>query len=461
VAPFLLGAGAFGLLYGPANRRAHPGRRPGAWAWLGRHSYSLYLTHQPFLALCVPHGTDGGAARVAAGLSAALGLTIASAVALEWCVGPGIARVRRIGARTLSVRLGAAAAVLGTLLISGEMAVRRLDPQEVWGWGERPSLEPHDTFGWRLRPLVVTRLRWQSYDYVVRANALGFPGPNRPEERAPGMLRVLVTGDAYSSAEGVDTERAWPRLLEPELRARTGGRVVEVLNFAITGYGPNQEAAVVREFAPRFRPDIIVVEMFVNDYDDALTSDDAFRDSIGFARPDPRGWFGVLALTDLRDLAKVSLLEPVYARLTGTPAKRGYHLASFPALERDRAELEEGRRIAAARLQQIAGVAKKLGARLVVLLVPAPVQICRPGDLAYWPRGVDLDDTTRFDAERPQRWTAGLAAHVGAEYHDLRDVLRGGLCPYQPRNMHWTAEGHRRVADAVASWLVPAPGGQP
>jgi hypothetical protein len=44
---------------------------------------------------------------------------------------------------------------------------------------------------------------------------------------------------------------------------------------------------------------------------------------------------------------------------------------------------------------------------------------------------------------------------VGAEYHDLRDVLRGGPCPYQPRNMHWTAEGHRRVADAVAAWLVP------
>ena len=94
----------------------------------------------------------------------------------------------------------------------------------------------------------------------------------------------------------------------------------------------------------------------------------------------------------------------------------------------------------------------------MVLSVPTPGEVCAPADLAYWPRGVDLADTTRFDASRPQRWTAELATAVGAEYHDLHEVLRGGACPYQPRNMHWTADGHRRVADAVAAWLAPAEG---
>jgi hypothetical protein len=213
---------------------------------------------------------------------------------------------------------------------------------------------------------------------------------------------------------------------------------------------------VVREFAPRFRPDVVVVQMFVNDFDDALTGNEAFRDSIGFARPDPRGWRGLLALLHLRDVAKVAVLQPLHARLTRTPAQRGYHLGSFPALELDRPELEEGRRIAAARLAEIAGVARVVGALLVVLFVPAPGQVCTPADLAYWPGGVDLADPARFDPGRPQRWTAALAAAVGAEYHDLRDVLRSGPCPYQPRNMHWTADGHRRVAGAVAAWLPGA-----
>ncbi len=450
VAPFLLGAGVFGLLYAPASAPDRAGRPADAWVWIGRHTYSLFLVHQPFVAMLVPHGTESGAGRIALGVAAALLLTVAAALGLEWIAGPAVARLRRIGLR----RVAAGGAALVLLLIGAELVVRRVAPREVWGWGERPSLEPDPLVGWHLRPATKTRLRWLDYDYVVRANALGFPGPNRPLERAPGMLRVLVTGDAFSSAEGVDTDRAWPRLLEPALRARTHGRVVEVLNFAITGYGPNQEAAVVREFAPRFRPDVVVLQSFVNDFDDALTSDEEFRDSIGFGRADPTGWRGVLGLAHLTDLVKVEGLQPLYALLTGTPAKRGYHLGNFPALERDRPELEQGRRITAARWGEVAAVAHVIGARLVVLSVPAPGQVCAPADLAYWPRGVDLGDTTRFDPERPQRWTAELAAATGAEYHDLRDVLRGGPCPYQPRNMHWTAAGHRRVAEAMAGWLV-------
>ena len=298
-------------------------------------------------------------------------LTVASAVALEWAVGPGVAGVRRLGWRRVTAALGA----LALILLAGELAVRRLDPREVWGWGERPSLVADEAFGWRLRPSTDTRLRWLGYDYVVHANALGFPGPEPADARAPGALRVLVTGDAFSSAEGVDTALAWPRLLESVLGSRAPG--AEVLDFAITGYGPNQEAAVVKAFAPRFRPDVVVVEMFVNDFDDALTTDQEFRESIGFGRPDPGTWTSVLALPHLRDLVKVEVIEPLYARLTGTPARRGYHLGNFPALEHDRPGLEEGRRIAAERLQEIADVVRGIGARLVVLMVPAPGQVLR------------------------------------------------------------------------------------
>jgi len=115
--------------------------------------------------------------------------------------------------------------------------VRRLDPQEVLGWGERPSLQPDPRYGYKLIPGQTTRLRWLSYDYVVQANELGFPGPLYPTERTPGTLRIIVTGDAYESAEGVDTGESWPRLLERRLRER--GVQAEVLNFSITGWlGP-------------------------------------------------------------------------------------------------------------------------------------------------------------------------------------------------------------------------------
>src|SRR5262249_27318007 len=144
--------------------------------------------------------------------------------------GPGIASVRRLRWRRVATGLGA----LALTLVAAELAVRRLDPREVWGWGERPSLVADAAFGWKLRPSSDTRLRWLGYDYVVHANALGSPGPEPAETRAPGTLRVLVTGDAFASAEGVDTALAWPRLLESALGRRGTG--AEVLNFAITGY---------------------------------------------------------------------------------------------------------------------------------------------------------------------------------------------------------------------------------
>src|SRR5262249_56164587 len=103
VAPFLLGAGAFGVAYATAARRARLG---GAWNWLGRHSYSLFLIHQPFIALCVPHGTTAGLGRIAAGVAVALVLTVLAAVALEWTVRPGLPGLPRGGWRRGAIGLG-------------------------------------------------------------------------------------------------------------------------------------------------------------------------------------------------------------------------------------------------------------------------------------------------------------------------------------------------------------------
>ena len=42
------------------------------------------------------------------------------------------------------------------------------------------------------------------------------------------------------------------------------------MNFAITGYGPNQYAEVARTFIPRYHPDIVIIGFFMNDFTDDL-----------------------------------------------------------------------------------------------------------------------------------------------------------------------------------------------
>jgi peptidoglycan/LPS O-acetylase OafA/YrhL len=257
VAIFLLGACLFVLLLAPFEsplmRRPAPMRMA---RWLSDHTYSIFLVHYTIIAALIPRGApvDG---RLALRTGLAIVASIAAALLLQFLTG----HARRLAAAFARQpparrwRLAGGAAAVWLLLIGGELWVRANDPREVNGWGERPSLEPHPAFGWRLIPNQTTRLRWLGYDYRVTANALGFPGPVYPAERAPGSLRIMTIGDAFTSAEGVDTQRAWPRLLEGALASRLRGRAVEVQNFGVTGYGPDQYAAVAEAFVPMLKPD--------------------------------------------------------------------------------------------------------------------------------------------------------------------------------------------------------------
>ncbi len=222
VAPFLHGAAVFVLLYGllaRAGRRL--ARVIAALSWFGAISYSLYLTHHPITAFLVERRSVPTLADIAFGVpvfAAAVVVALLLEKVVGWVQSAVIEQCRRKGARWVVISLIAAALVAVGLLLGAEAAVRHFNPTEANGWGERPSLEPHPVFGWRLIPESTTRLRWESYDYVLEANELGFPGPLYPEARTTNTIRIMTLGDAFTSAEGVDTQESWPRVLEDLLR---------------------------------------------------------------------------------------------------------------------------------------------------------------------------------------------------------------------------------------------------
>jgi len=459
VAPFVLGAAVFLILYRCVGSTRQPGgriARPGVW--VGRHSYSLFLCHQPVIAFLIPAGlaaADVPMMWVRSGI--AIVVTVLLALGVEAIADTIMAGVRQ-GFVVMARRVVYVAAIVASAylpMLGAEWAVRTLDPREVGGWGERPSLKPDPVFGWRLKPNQTTRLRWDGYDYTVHANALGFPGPEYSRQKPAGVYRVLVTGDAFTSAEGVDTDQAWPRLLERDL-ALAAHRHVEVLNFAITGYGPNQYAAVLAQFVPRYRPDLVLIGFFVNDFEDALITNKQFQADIGFDRPPPDSWRYWVSLAHLRSFLKRRLAAPVYELVTRRPAPHGYFYGQFGQLERDRPRLYgAGRAAAKQRLAEIAATAQAAGARLLLAVIPAPVQVCRPSELRYYPRNVDLHDGTRFDLDLPQRMTREIAGELGIAALDLRAPLRAATpCPYQPNNLHWTAAGHQVVAAYLSRYLM-------
>jgi hypothetical protein len=427
---------------------------------VGKHTYSLFLVHHPVILLIVSSGISFSLLTAGRILLAVI-LTLGLALLLESSVGFVTRAIKQLAKKIGIGRLLGVGGLLGitvmALLISTELAVRRFDPQEVLGWGERASLQPDPEFGWRLRPSRTTHLRWESYDYYVTANSLGFPGPEYSAIKEPDTLRIMVTGDAFSSAEGVDTDQAWPRLLEAKLAARLHGKRVEVMNFAITGYGPNQYEAVIQHFAPIYKPDLILLEVFVNDFQDALSNTQDVQHSIGFDQPEQDSLYGIIRMEQQRRWLQVNLQQPINEIISGQPRPKGFFLGNFKALERGHPEYEiDGKEILAQRLSQIQSVANQTDAKFVVFMVPAPVQICGESQLAYYPRGVDLSDSERYDTDLPQRMMGELTTSLSIPFYDLRGPLGeiSETCPYQSHNMHWTAYGHQVVADYLVGILL-------
>lgn len=91
----------------------------------------------------------------------------------------------------------------------------------------------------------------------LRANALGMADEERTPAKPRGAFRIAVLGDSYSTPWGVPREQGWVSRLQGSLRE--DGARVEVLDFAVPGYGPEEYAAVLERKALAFAPDLVLV----------------------------------------------------------------------------------------------------------------------------------------------------------------------------------------------------------
>ena len=465
VAPFLGGVSVFVVFYrftnsvffthGWFSRWIHP-----VIQWIGQHSLALYLVHHPIVFLLIPDGSQSVSwiqllFRVVFVIAASVGATLflewLASTATQWTMDA----VEKWGAAGATLRFGAACAAVLCVLLPVELLTRKYDPQDVpdFGWSERPSLQADAMFGYRMRPSTKVRLRWQGYDYVVQTNGEGFPGPDFSMEKKSGTCRIMTLGDAFTSAEGVDTAKAWPRLLQQRLRCELpdseNKNSVEVLNFGVTGFGPNQYAALVEEYAPRINPDLIVIGMFVNDFVDVLTSKEELREMIGFDRPKADCLLGYLTARHTFRWVRGNVLENAFERFTGRASPNTHFFCQLDALSLDRAEeMEIGRDLVRERFATIQSTAKSIGASVLVVNIPASLQVLDREQLSFLRPCVELGEV---DMDQPQRITRELASEHGFAYVDLRGALRAvkHQQPYFSRNLHWTEVGHQAAVDGM------------
>ena len=160
----------------------------------------------------------------------------------------------------------AVALVLWTLLF-GEIFMRLLAPQAIM-----PRYITGTDYGIRGNiPGAVYTHSTPDVSVEYRINRQGMRDDRTFAEAKPaGTCRVAMLGDSYFVGYELDLEQTFQHQLEARLRA--GGHKVEVLNFAVSGYGTAENLRAYQAKASRFAPDLVLMEWQVTDYDDNFRS---------------------------------------------------------------------------------------------------------------------------------------------------------------------------------------------
>jgi lysophospholipase L1-like esterase len=95
-------------------------------------------------------------------------------------------------------------------------------------------------------------------------NELGMRGPMPRVRKAEGGYRIAVLGDSVAFGYGLKDEQSFPRVLETMLN-REGEHRVEIINFAVCGYGLEAYAEVYRTKVRAFDPDLVLLGYVLND----------------------------------------------------------------------------------------------------------------------------------------------------------------------------------------------------
>jgi lysophospholipase L1-like esterase len=349
--------------------------------------------------------------------------------------------MRRKGLVGLALVVTATAATLAF----AEIAARLVAP----GWSplhaERNFWQHDAHLGWAHVPGRQGVFRHPDFEVGIAISAQGLRDREYPFERTPGRSRMLVLGDSFAWGFGVEAKQGFSEILESRRPDW------EIVNAAVSGYGTDQELLFLEERGLRWNPDVVLLLLHPNDFDDNAAA-------ARYGYPKPRFALGAdgLELTNvpvpplgLRARLHRALLQRsfVYHRVhlarSAWSESRATHPPSPAAEERAaHAGSEAGGRPSAqpardSKLELIAALLARLhqraasaGARLVVVSAPSPPRV--------------------------REFLYGALAEQGVPYVPLDEAF-GGLPREEThfaRDPHWNAEGQRVAADAIEDFLV-------
>jgi lysophospholipase L1-like esterase len=294
--------------------------------------------------------------------------------------------------------------------------------------GETRQVRLDAVYGWKLVAHAHRFYRAEEKPYLVETNARGFRDREHVINRPSGRFRIVFIGDSFVFGSGgvANAERFSDRL-ERLLSD------VESINLGVPGYSLDQEYLLLRNEGFAYRPNLVVLCLFVNDLLESFVD---FNGSVGR----PKGYL----TANGEDLRFVSpRLTPPY-RVTQSSYLLSWIDSRFRITMRFHRNPHGAQDLSIAEKSQlfrklilaIKSLCRENGAELVVVYFPYRDQT-KPGII--------------------QAVLFGLADSDGILFLDGAEFLGGPderAAFFFQRDVHLNPAGHARTARALADYLT-------
>jgi hypothetical protein len=169
--------------------------------------------------------------------------------------------------KRFAIRTAALVGLLAYTLVFSEFFIRLFAPQPIMP--RYVTATP-----WGVRGNVPGAQYWQTSPEVhvqIRINQQGIRDDREfAFKKQTGSCRIAMFGDSFLMGYELDLTDTFAARLEAELRAR--GYKVEVINFAVSGFGTAEMLLTYKYFARHFDPDIVLLGWNTSDFDDNIRS---------------------------------------------------------------------------------------------------------------------------------------------------------------------------------------------
>lgn len=350
----------------------------------------------------------------------------------------------------ISILISICCIFAGIVLV--EKYLRLNDPVEILKWGEYPALQIDDETIYSLIPNKTTHLKYNNYDYYIKTNSLGFTSPEIDlSKKGQNELRIMVLGDAFSMPEGLNFEYSYPSLLEKSLRQRYPQYSINIINAGVTGYGPNEEYAQLRKFIDTIKPDIVIDQFFINDFEDINVNKAERLSGIGFYvdNSNMEKYIGNTQLpTHISQFAQ---------KFTGITDKSLLYNKSLLYLYEKNSSFYSDTVIRKIRkyLQETKDLCTSHNSDLIVMYVPSQIVVSAPNQISYYPYNIDLSDSTVFNFSKASEIVQKTCSDFKIDFIDVTECLRSykNQPVYYRESWHWNKDGHQAVSGFLEEFL--------